>query len=116
MSLLPDVKCYVYNPNEKYTLPEFVQKDDYIFYPEKSMTFSELMNVPLPNKNIVTDSPFLVPLYDSINVYIYREDFWVSVYEELGFQTFGTSYEIIMSRIFNHKNSIPLIIEKLFLT
>ena len=60
------MNCYVYDPKSKYDLPnEIMNKDITLFYPEAGMTQNQLFTTTRPRDfHIVTDSPFLVPLYD----------------------------------------------------
>lgn len=96
--------CFVYNPYKPYQLPEELNKDNTLYYPETRMTFDQLMTTGRPDGyNIVTDCPYLVPLYKEEEVFYYKDGEWVNPER----QTYGTSYELIAQRFWGKTNSIP---------
>lgn len=98
------MKCYITNPMSGSIYPSELNKDNTLFYPESRMTFDEQLNSGRPDEyHIVTDSPFLVGLYSDEDVYYWKDGQWVNP----NFQTYGCSYNMIMSRLFACKYSIP---------
>lgn len=98
------MNCYVYNHRTMDALPDGLDKDNTMFYPEKRMTTHDLFHTMRPKDfHVVTDSPYIVPLYDRKEVFILEDGKWVHP----DFQTFGCSYEIVTDRIWNYRNSIP---------
>jgi len=70
------------------------------------MTTSELIHTATPKDyNIVTDSPFLIPLYDNNDVFVWEEDEQEWINPDI--QTYGCDYSIILDRIFKIKQKIP---------
>jgi len=98
------MNCYVLDPHSKYSLPnEVMNKDITLFYPEAGMTTNQLFTTTRPRDfHIVTDSPFLVPLYDRREVFILVRGKWVNP----EFQTYGCSYNRI-SDLWKDSCSIP---------
>ncbi len=98
------MNCYIDNPFNKSVLPEGVNKDNTLFYPEAGMTTNQQLNTGRPKDfHIITDSHFLVPLYDKRDVYFWNGKEW----ENPDFQTFGTSYSLILSELWDGEYSIP---------
>ena len=93
------MKCYVYPPelSAKYSLPdEIMDKSITLFYPEAGMTQNQLFRTARPRDfHIVTDSPFLVPLFDMWDVYYLERGKW----RNPNFQTYGCSYNVAMKLI-----------------
>jgi len=98
--------CYIYPPESsaKYSLPEEVMnKEITLFYPEAGMTQNQLFTTSRPRDfHIVTDSPFLVSLYDMYEVFILVRGKWVNP----DFQTYGCSYSRAM-RLWKDCREIP---------
>jgi len=91
------MNCYISNPKNGATLPPNINKDNTLFYPENGMTTSELFTTTIPeNFHIVTDNPFLVPLYKKEEVFIWKDNEWVHP----DFQTYGSAYQYVIRRIF----------------
>ena len=98
------MNCYVTNPKEGSIFPSELNKDNTLFYPEAGMTTMEKFTTSRPRDfHIVTDCPYLVSLYSFHEVFIWRNGKW----ENPNFQTYGCSYEIITSNIWEYQNSIP---------
>ena len=98
--------CFVASQKRDYDLPSFLNKGNTIYFPETEMTTNELLHTGRPNGfNIVTDSHFLVGLYDCDEVYYYDGKLkeWINP----DFQTLGTSYNIILHKLWKYKNTIP---------
>jgi hypothetical protein len=100
------MNCYVYPPelSGKYSLPkEIMDKSITLFYPEAGMTTNQLFTTAPPRDfHIVTDSPFLVPLYSMHNVFICENGKWVNP----RFQTYGCAYTTVM-RLWKENRVIP---------
>jgi hypothetical protein len=80
-----------------------MNKDITLFYPEAGMSTNQLFTTSRPRDyHIVTDSPFLVPLYDRLEVFILVRGKWVNP----DFQTYGCSYSRAM-RLWNEMTEIP---------
>lgn len=97
------MKCYVTSPYSETPLPKKLTKENTLFYPEAGMTQDQLFKTGRPKDfHIVTDSPFLVPLYDNDDVRYVEDGKWVSP----RFQTYGCSYNVVMGRLWDG-GSIP---------
>lgn len=91
-------KCYINSQTSGHSLPDFLNRDNTIFYPETSMSTLEMLNTGRPRDyNIVTDSHLLVGLYSSIDVFLYDQELkeWVNP----SMQTYGTSYNLLLNRL-----------------
>lgn len=98
------MNCYVTNPRSNAEYPSELTKDNTLFYPESKMTTFQCFTTSRPRDfHIVTDCPFLVSLYDKKEVFIWKDDKWANP----DFQTYGTSYSIIIDDIFEYGRSIP---------
>ena len=98
------MNCYVTSPKAHSILPEELNKDNTLYYPESRMTTDQCFKTSRPSEyHIVTDSPFLISLYDYNEVFIWIKNKWINP----KIQTYGTSYNIIISEIFDYNNSIP---------
>ena len=87
----------------KYDLPPELNKENTLFYPEAGMTTNQLFTTSIPRDfHIVTDSPFLVPLYKRENVFINVRGKWVNP----DMQTFGCDYSRAM-RLWKESRPIP---------
>jgi hypothetical protein len=96
--------CYVTNHQDGAELPPELNKDNTLFHPEARMTSDDCFKTSRPAfLHIVTDCPFLVPLYETRHVWIWRDGKWVHP----DFNTFGCSYSIIIDEIFGYTRSIP---------
>jgi hypothetical protein len=97
--------CYVMNVCSGAVLPDEVNnKDATIFYPETRMTTEECFKTSRPSEyHIVTDCPFLVSLYETRHVWIWRDGKWIHP----DFNTFGASYSMIIMNLFDYPNTIP---------
>jgi hypothetical protein len=104
------MNCYIVEAGKMCDLPDGVNISNTIFYPEHKMTLRQLMTTCRPKyKHIVTDSPFLVPLYESKEVFVWRDGEWINAVD-LNLKTYGTSYDIIMEEIWRFNNTIPMVI------
>ena len=96
--------CYVANPRDGSVYPSELNKDNTLFYPEAGMTTLQQCQTGQPRDfHIVTDSHLLVPLYDRRKVFIWREGKWINP----DFQTYGCSYDLVLTQIFGYGSSIP---------
>jgi hypothetical protein len=99
------MNCYVANPKSDCRYPSDLNKDNTLFYPESSMTTYEQCTSGRPaHFHIVTDSIFLVPLYDRKNVFVWKDGEWINP----NFQTYGASFNLILDDIFNVQHTIPI--------
>lgn len=68
------------------------------------MTLMQMLTSGVPEHfHIVTDCPFLVPLYSDHEVFIWRDGRWVNP----RFQTYACSYSMIISGIWGYEYTIP---------
>lgn len=101
------MNCYIKPQKSFIELPKNINKLNTIFYPEQTMTLDDKMKTGKPlDKNIVTDCPFLVPVFYADEVFVFKDNKWVSS-SDLGFNPYGTSYNIIKTELFGYSNSIP---------
>lgn len=97
------MNCYVSNPRDGSQYPSELNKENTLFYPEAGMTFHDQCHSSRPRDfHIVTDSPFLVGLYDRKEVFIWKGGKWVN--PEI--QTYGASFNLIIDVIFGITSSI----------
>ncbi len=73
-------------------------------YPEHGMTMSELMTALPYVDTIITESPYLVALYDCSKVWTWKDGRWRQPNE----QTYGASIEALTKKLFDNRISIPL--------
>lgn len=100
------MNCYVFNPRAGYPLPEGVNKQNTLFYPEQSMTMQDQFHTSKPKDyHILTDSPFLVPLYDKKEVFIWDKE--GEDWRNPDFQTYACSFNYIIMELFDYSNTIP---------
>lgn len=98
------MNCYIASQIRDYNLPKELNKDNTLFFPECGMTTHQMLHTGRPDKyHIVTDSHFLVGLYSYENVFYFDGEEWVNP----DFQTYGTSYNILLTKLWNYKNTIP---------
>ena len=97
------MNCYIQDPGSKYDLPAELNKENTIFYPEARMSTNQLFTTSKPKEfHIVTDSPFLVPLYSWQDVFINVRGKW----RNPEFQTYGCDYSRVM-RLWRDSQPIP---------
>lgn len=97
------MNCYITNPYAGAELPKELDKDNTLFYPEQGMTTHQKWTTSRPRDyHIVTDAPELVGLYDSEEVFIWKDGEWVNP----RFQTYGTSVNLLVSKLFGTKHTI----------
>jgi hypothetical protein len=97
------MNCYIANIKDGSVYPPELNKENTLFYPEQNMTTLECFETGRPSEfHIVTDSIFLVPLFDRDEVFIWKKNKWVNP----DFQTYGCSYTRIMD-LFGITSSIP---------
>jgi hypothetical protein len=77
---------------------------DLYFYPETDMSALERYVGVKYVKSIVTESAELICCYDSNNVYIWENGQWINP----RFQTYGTSFRLIESRLLKFTHDICL--------
>lgn len=77
-------------------------KDEVILWPENSLSITQQVIGVKYKKSIITESPFMICMYDRRDVFIFREGKW----KIPDFQTFGCSFDIIMSDILFLTSSI----------
>jgi hypothetical protein len=103
------MNCYVCNSRSSAIYPLELNKDNTLFYPENRMSTMDCFKITRPKDfHIVTDSPFLVGLYDRKEVFVWKNNKWINP----DIQTFGASYSIIIQDIFGYNNTIPQTIIK----
>jgi hypothetical protein len=92
------MNCYIKSQDSDAVLPAGINKDNALFYPENAMTTQEMFTSTVPqNLHIITDSPFLIPLYKKSEVFIWKNNEWINP----DMQTYGASYEYVIKRLFN---------------
>jgi hypothetical protein len=95
------MNCYVMNPLNGAPIPEGINKSNTLFYPEAGMTTQQQFETARPRDfHIVTDSPFLVPLYDRLEVFIWEDGEW----KHPDVQTYGAGYSRILTSVFGGPN------------
>ena len=98
------MNCYIKSQSDNSPLPEGINKDNTLFYPESGMTTLELHETARPKDyHIITDSHFLVPLYSSHEVFVYIDNEWINP----DVQTYGMSYNLVLIRLFGIRSTIP---------
>jgi hypothetical protein len=98
------MNCYVTHPRSGSVLPEELTKDNTLFYPESRMSTDDCFRSSVPSDfHIVTDNVFLVSLYSTKEVFIWRNNKWV--HPEI--QTYGASYTMIIDYVFDYGTTIP---------
>jgi len=94
------MNCYVTNYHDGVELPPDLNKDNTLFFPEQGMTTHDLLNSGRPRDfHIVTDSPFLIPLYSCDDVFVWHQE--DKEWRRPSFQTYGCSYDRVIRGIFN---------------
>jgi len=103
-------KCYVFiqgndiNEEHYYDLVRKSKNDELILYPERAMTFVDVVHYRPYLKSIVTENPYIISCYSKKDVYILDNDEWVHPTS----QTYGCSVDIITDELLKYNNSIPL--------
>lgn len=98
------MNCYVTNPSQGSSLPRELTLENTLFYPEQGMTTAELLYSGAPASfHIVTDSPFLVPLYPRLEVFLWVDGEWANP----NFETYGLSYTKVIMQVFGYPYTIP---------
>lgn len=101
------MNCYIKSQKSNVGYPDFLNKENTLFYPEQAMTLHDMMYTGKPDIfHIVTDCPFLVGLYKEEEVFIFNEK--EQKWENPNFQTYGTSYNILLNKLWGFRNTIPI--------
>ena len=99
------MNCYVNNPRSGHELPPGLDKDNTLFYPEKSMTTDDMVRSGKPGDlHVVTDCHFLVCLYDRKEVFCFDKENNEWTNPEI--QTYGASFSLILQEIWGFNGSI----------
>ncbi len=98
------MNCYILDPKAGHPIPDGLNKDNTLFYPESGMTRRELHTTGCPrDHHIITDAPELVGLYKREEVFFYRDGKLVNP----DFQTYGASQVLIERRLWDRVNDLP---------
>ena len=96
------MNCYVTNYQDGVELPPELNKSNTLFFPEQGMTTHEQLTSGRPRDfHIVTDCPFLVPLYSCDDVYVWHQQ--DKQWRRPSFQTYGCSFTLVIQNIFGGK-------------
>ena len=103
MKYLLEGNCYVL-VRTQVIHPITYDRHDFVWYPEESLSLISTMNYRPFMKSIVTESPWLIALYDRTKVWIVAED---GQWRNPPDQTYGASVNGIMKRVLRFNNTIP---------
>lgn len=75
-------------------------------WPENSMSLAQQMTARPYTVDIITESPYIVGLYDRLNVFVWDSQYeaWVNP----NFQTYGASISVLTMELFDNRVSIPM--------
>lgn len=103
------MNCYIASQKRIYDLPNHLNKENTLYFPETIMTTIDMLFSSRPSEfHIVTDCHFLVSLYDRTEVFIYNKE--NEQWENPDIQTYGRSYDLILSELWKYNSSIPMAI------
>jgi hypothetical protein len=97
------MNCYIKLDDNGLGLPKGINKDNALFFPERGMSTRDLLHTcSTDSYHVITQSPFIIPLYKKEEVFIQNSN---GEWGNVGFQTYGASYDTILNEIWETKYS-----------